>query len=98
MTLEEIHNKIRQGMYRFSDHSVKRMIHRNVIRQEVESAILSGEIMEEYPDDKYSPSCVFGKTENGRDLHVQLSFPPFVVIITVYEPDPKEWVNCKTRR
>jgi len=47
MTLEEIHNKIRQGMYRFSDHSVKRMIHRNVIRQEVESAILTGEIIEE---------------------------------------------------
>jgi len=24
--------------------------------------------------------------------------PPSVVIITVYEPDPKEWVDCKIRR
>jgi hypothetical protein len=30
-----------------------------------------GEIIEEYPDDKYSPSClIYGKTEGGRELHV----------------------------
>jgi hypothetical protein len=75
------------------------MIKRNVTRQEVESAILTGEIIEEYPDDKYSPSClIYGKTEIGRDLHVQVSLPPMVVIITVYEPDPEEWVDCKIRR
>jgi hypothetical protein len=99
MTIKKIQDKIRQKKYRFSDHSVKRMIKRNVTRQEVESAILTGEIIEEYPDDKYSPSClIYGKTENCRDLHVQVSLPPFVVIITVYEPDPEEWVDCKIRR
>ncbi|MEW6615399.1 MAG: DUF4258 domain-containing protein [Thermodesulfobacteriota bacterium] len=99
MTIKEIQNKITQRKYRFSDHSVKRMIKRNITRQEVESAILTGEILEYYPDDKYSPSClVYGKTENGRDLHIQISRPPIVVIITVYEPDPEEWVNCKVRR
>jgi hypothetical protein len=99
MTFEEIHNRIRQGKYSFSDHSVKRMIKRNVTRQEVESTILTGEIIEKYPDDKYSPSClIYGKTENGRDLHVQVSLPPLVVIITVYEPDQEEWVDCKIRR
>ena len=75
------------------------MIKRNVTRQEVESIILTGEIIEEYPDDKYSPSClIYGKTENSRDLHAQVSLPPLVVIITVYEPDPEEWVDCKIRR
>jgi Domain of unknown function (DUF4258) len=99
VTIEEIHNRIKQRKYSFSDHSVKRMIKRNVTRQEVESTILTGEIIEEYPDDKYSPSClIYGKTENGRDLHVQVSLPPFVVIITVYEPDQEEWVDCKIRR
>src|SRR4030067_2116029 len=99
MTIEEIHNRIRQRKSSFSDHSVKRMIKRNVTRQEVESAILTGEIIEEYPDDKYSPSClVYGKTEIGRDLHVQVSLPPIVVIITAYDPDPKEWIDFKIRR
>lgn len=99
MAIEGIRNKIETRKYSFSDHCVKRMIKRNVTRQEVESAILSGEIIEGYPDDKYSPSClIYGKTENGRDLHVQVALPPRVVIITVYEPDPKEWVDCKIRR
>jgi len=99
MTIKEIQNRIRQRKYRFSGHSVKRMIKRDMTRQEVESAILTGEIIEEYPDDKYSPSClVYGKTEDGRDLHIQVSLPPIVVIITVYEPDPEEWVDCKVRR
>lgn len=99
MTIEEIQDRIRQRDYRFSDHSVKRMIKRNVTRQEVENTIFTGEIIEEYPDDKYSPSClVYGKTEIGRDLHVQVSLPPIVVIITVYEPDPEEWVDYKMRR
>lgn len=65
----------------------------------VEEAILSGEIIEEYPDDKYSPSgLIYGKTENGRDLHVQISLPPTVVVITTYEPDSAEWINGKIRR
>jgi len=75
------------------------MIKRKVTRQEVEAVILAGQIIEEYPDDKYTPSClVCGKTKQGRDLHVQVSFPPTVVIITAYDPDPEEWVDCKVRR
>jgi hypothetical protein len=75
------------------------MIQRNMIRREVEDAILAGEIIERYLDDKYSPSClVSGKTEAGKDLHIQVSFPPHIVIITVCEPDPKEWIDCKIRR
>jgi hypothetical protein len=78
---------------------VKRMIQRSVTRADVEKVILSGEIIEEYPDDKYSASClIYGKTEAGRDLHVQVTHAPTVVVITVYEPDPKEWVACRTRR
>jgi hypothetical protein len=99
MTIKGIRDRIKRGQYRFSDHSVKQMIKRKVNRQEIEAVILTGQIIEEYPDDKYTPSClVYGKTKQGRDLHVQVSFPPTVVIITAYDPDPKEWVDCKVRR
>jgi len=64
------------------------MIKRAINRYEIEDAVIAGEIIEEYPDDKYFPSClVYGKTRNGRDLHIQMSLLPAVVIITVYEPD-----------
>jgi hypothetical protein len=99
MTLDGIRNKIKEGRYGFSDHAVKRMIKRSISRQEVETVIGGGEIIEEYSDDKYSPSClVYGKTEAGRDLHVQVSLPPVVVVITAYEPDPEEWENGRNRR
>jgi hypothetical protein len=99
MTIQGIQDKIRKGKYRFSDHAVKRMIKRSIDRREIEEAILGGEIIEEYPDDKFFPSClIYGKTRKGRDLHVQISLPPVVVVITTYEPDPKEWIGCKIRR
>ena len=99
MKIKTIQDKILRGDYRISDHAVKRMIKRSIDRAEIEETVLAGEIIEEYPDDKYSPSCLIcGKTNNGRDLHVQLSLPPSVVIITVYDPDPEEWINAKIRR
>lgn len=99
MTLDVIRDNVREGQYRFSEHAVKRMIRRSVSRKEIEEVILEGEIIEDYPHDKYSPSClVYGKTGEGRPLHIQVAFPPVVVIITVDEPDPVEWIDGRIRR
>jgi len=99
MTKKQIQDKIKKGEYRFSDHAVKKMIERSIDRYEVEQTVLTGEIIEDYPDDKYSPSClIYGRTRKDRDLHVQISFPPLVVVITTYEPDPAEWIDFKIRR
>jgi hypothetical protein len=58
------------------------MIKRSIGRIEVEETILSGEIIEEYPDDKYSPSClIYGMSKAGRHLHVQLSLPPAIIVL-----------------
>jgi len=99
VVLSDIQHKINIGDYTFSDHAVKRMIQRNILRHEVEEAICHGEIIEEYPNDTYAPSClIYGKTKVGRNLHIQVSSPPVVVTVTVYEPDPKDWMDFRTRR
>lgn len=99
MEVEGIRVKIGIGEYRFSDHAVKRMIKRSITRSEVEEAILSGDIIEEYPDDKYSPSClIYGRSKAGRHLHVQLSLPPTVIVITAYDPDETGWIDYRIRR
>jgi hypothetical protein len=99
MEIDEIRTRIGSGNYRFSDHAVKRMIKRSIDRIEIEEAILRGEIIEEYPDDKYAPSClIYGISKAGRHLHVQTSLPPAVVVITVYDPDETEWTKHRVRR
>jgi len=62
---------------------------------------MRSEIVEDYPDDKYGPSClVLGFTNAGRPLHIQCSYPirPLVKIITLYEPDPDLWIDFRVRR
>jgi len=54
-----------------------------------------------HPSDKYGPSClVLGYTEVGRPLHIECTHPARtrIRIITVYAPDPAEWVDFISRR
>jgi hypothetical protein len=90
--LDDICNKIGRRQYEFSKHAVDQMVTRDVSVAELEEAFSSSsEMIEDYPDDKYGPSClVLGFTGIGRPLHIQCSYPtrPLVKIITAYEPDP----------
>jgi hypothetical protein len=99
--LDQLRSNVRANQFEFSKHAVDQTILRHITVEELEEAIVGGEIIEDYPDDKYGPSClIFGLTRAGRALHVQCSYPSrdLVKIITVYEPDPGYWVDFKVRR
>ena len=68
---------------------------------ETREADYTATVVEEYPDDKYGPSLLLlGITESGRPLHAQVSAAdtPLVRIITLYEPNPVEWLYNTFRR
>jgi hypothetical protein len=97
----EIQRKVERDQFEFSKHAVDQSILRCIGVQEVREAIDTAELIEDYPEDKYGPSCLLlGKTKAGRRLHIQCSYParPMVKIITLYEPDIKRWVDFKARR
>jgi len=99
--IEEIRIKFRKNKFEFSKHAADQSILREIRVSEIRQAIDSGEIIEDYPLDKYGPSClIFGLTSRGRPLHVQCTYPgiPMIKIITVYEPAPKRWIDFKIRR
>jgi len=99
--LRSIRDKILAGEYEYSEHALDQSIIRRISGQELLDAVGSGELVEDYPNDKYGPSClILGKTRTGRALHIQCSYAtrPTVKIITVYEPDPSEWVDYKVRK
>lgn len=98
---DEIRRKIAANEFEFSQHAVDQSIVRQISVRELGEALMRAEVIEDYPDDKYGPSCLlFGTTAAGRPLHVQCSYPsrPLLKIITIYEPDPSMWINLRQRR
>lgn len=100
--IKDIRNKILRREYEFSKHAVDQTIVRDITVEEIEAAVAErSEIIEDYPDDKYGPSClVLGFTKGGRPLHIHCSHPTrsLLKIITVYEPDSKLWIECRFRK
>jgi hypothetical protein len=100
---KEIRETIEQRRYEFSKHAVDQSIARNISVREFEQALLKQcEIIEEYPNDKYGPSClVLTFTPEGRALHVVLTCPDsssLLKVITLYEPDPVMWDKNRIRK
>ena len=102
MTLiENIRKMIEVGHFEFSKHAVDQTITRRISVQDVRRVIANGTIIEDYPEDKYGPSClILGMTAGRRPIHIQCSYSsrPIIKIITLYEPDPVRWLEFKTRR
>src|SRR5262245_5526386 len=100
-TLEDVRKQLAADAFEFSRHAFRRVVERNINEQEIREAGVQAEIIENYPDDKYSPRrLLLGFTAAGRPLHFQVSFAETVLtkIITIYEPDPGEWLDYRTRR
>jgi len=100
--LEEIRIKIQRRRFEFSKHAVDQSIIREISVPEIEQAMSKrSEVIEDYPDDKYGPSClILGFTDSGRPLHIQCSYPsrPLIKIITLYQPDPELWIDYRIRK
>ena len=100
-TLEMLCQQLSQGEFALSRHAFRRAVERNISETEIRQAGANAEIIEDYPDDKYSPSCLLlGFTEEERPLHIQVSYmdSDLVKIITLYEPDEDEWIDFAQRR
>ncbi|GIL15377.1 MAG: hypothetical protein BroJett039_05500 [Chloroflexota bacterium] len=90
-----------RGDFEFTQHAFKRAVERNISDTEICEAGRAAELVEDYPDDKYTPSCLLlGFTHSGRPLHFQVSYveSDAVKIITLYEPAANEWYNYRQRR
>lgn len=99
--IDEIRRKFAADEVEFTKHATLRSVFRQIAISEIREAIAVGRVIEEYPDDKYGPSClVFGRTALQRPLHIQCSTPEreILKIITVYEPNIEEWIEFEQRK
>ncbi len=79
----------------FLPHTIRQMSRpdRMITTAEVESVIIEGEVIEDYPEDARGHSCLmlrFGR--DNRAVHVVCApKDEYLAIITAYLPDPAQW-------
>lgn len=102
MEIEKIRTAIESNKIKISGHADEEAVDDNLALAEILQSVQSGEIIEDYPTDKPYPSClVFGIGEVQSPIHSVWAYNDvngWAVLITVYRPDPKRWIEWKTRR
>lgn len=80
---------------------IQKLRQRRIKTRDIEQALKTGTIIEEYPDDPRRASCLIFGAVDERPLHVLCGrlYAEEILIITAYEPDPEEWEDgWKTRK
>ena len=102
MNIVDIVGAIRGHRIRITDHADEEAQADHLSFDEIFISVFQGEIIEEYPNDKPFPSClVFGETFRGEPVHSVWAYNQenrWAVLITVYRPDPRRWIEWRTRR
>ena len=97
--LRQIRHKLLTSEYTITRHAQRRCDTRKISLEEVKHVISTGEIIENYPNDKPYPSClVLGYVRENVPLYVLCALGEQVHIITVHWLDSDTWLDPKTRR
>jgi hypothetical protein len=101
MTIEIIRELCEKQALYWTNHVDKRLAERDIRRDDILCALLTGEIIEQYSDDQPYPSClVLGVTLSSRYIHVVCGTNGSALwIITMYYPSRQKWsADFKTRK
>ena len=84
----------------FTQHFLYRIDERGISLTDIESAVINGEIIEQYPDDSPHPSVLLLGNISCIPLHVVVGLGRNMVwLITAYYPDLEKWENdFRTRK
>jgi len=98
MDIEKIKKSIKKKFF-YTHHSIKKLSEKDISVDELRNAIESGEIIQEFPRDKYGPcSLIFGFTNRQRPIHAIVSYSEPAWVIMAYEPQIEEWINFRERK
>jgi len=93
---------IRTKRIQITDHADEETQADKLKYEEIYYSVLNGEIIEDYPQDTPYPSClIYGQTFAGEPVHSVWAYnqkSKWAVLITVYRPDPKRWIDYKIRK
>lgn len=91
--IEWIRERVRNNEYYFSRHGDQERQNDNLTVTEIDEALLTGRILEQYQDTGRGESCLIaGFTAAGKPIHIICGMREYwLVIITVYIPRPPKF-------
>lgn len=102
MTMEEVARSAAKKKLLFLPHAIRQMSRpeRMITPQEVERVVMTGELVENYPQDSRGHSCLLlGLGDGDRAIHVVCSpKEDYLAVITAYLPDTTQWSADYRRR
>ncbi len=95
LILKWIKNKIADSDYYYTKHGDQERQNDNLSLSEIEEAVQSGKIIEQYQDTGRGESClVAGFTNDGKPIHIVCGKrDESMVVITVYIPVPPKFIT-----
>ncbi len=98
MNIQDIISQIRNEEYVFTLHADYERKADNLTIAQIEQALVSGAILEEYPDTGRGESCLVVGFANEQPIHVVCGwFGRKIALITVYIPAPPKFLDPWTR-
>jgi len=102
MNIKELRLIIEKDNFQWRKHTLIRLAERSIAQGVILEVILTGEVIEDYPQDKPFPSCLIFKVIEGKPYHVVVSLDgecKKAYIITAYNPTLDKFeTDFKTRR
>ena len=102
MNINVIINSVQSNRVNITHHARVEAKNDLLLLDDIFFATCSGGIIEDYPTDKPYPSClIYGKSSNGDPIHCVWAYDSetqISILITVYRPDPKLWIDWKERK
>ncbi len=99
MEIEEIREGIKYDKYEICFHAEKERYAEDISISDLEAAISSGEILEDYANDPRGTSCLILGYSQNRPIHIVCGYTSikYIRIITVYIPKLPKWTDERTR-
>jgi len=98
--IESLRTLCHTDKVKWTIHVLNRMRERRISSDAILNAVLSGEIIKQYQDDKPFPSCLIFNKDFAAPLHIVASTDKRnVYVITVYIPTLDDWeADYRTRK
>jgi hypothetical protein len=100
---EIVRKLVKAGKYEFSVHAEKERQADKITTEELEEALSSCKVIEDYPTDPRGASCLVLGFAAERPVHAVCAVkqdPEEVLLITIYDPSkrPEKWIDNYQRR